>query len=484
MAKKIRKCAYARVSTLAEEQEHSLAFQTHYYKTLIESENNSIFMGIYADTRSGNTARLRKQFTAMIKSARRGEIDYIYTKSISRFARNLVDTLKIVRELRGIGVGVLFEKEGIDTLDSSGDFMLSIYATVAESEIDSMGENVKWSARSRYKKGSVEINSNLYGYTLKEGKLVPVPYEARIVKDIFNRYINGEGLERIAKHLNSIGVAKKVSNGLWTSTDIGRMLDNEKYIGDALLQKTYKVGQKTIKNNGELPQYYVENSHDAIVDREVFDKAQKIREKRKASALKKRTPYPLSPFSSKIKCKECGKGYMRRKNNRNTPYEKWIWSCQTYVKQGRKYCSAHTIREKDLKEIFLSAYNQAASYKSPDSQETNLTESIATLLSQERELVALKVKGYITREAFEEQHKELLSQIKEMESALLLESRIAGGAKHEIVEEYDDTLVGSLDKAEIKGYTITFIFKNGASIKKKFNNNTNRKQTWQNKQGG
>lgn len=158
MAKKIRKCAYARVSTLAEEQEHSLAFQTHYYKTLIESENNSIFMGIYADTRSGNTARLRKQFTAMIKSARRGEIDYIYTKSISRFARNLVDTLKIVRELRGIGVGVLFEKEGIDTLDPSGDFMLSIYATIAESEIDSMGENVKWSARSRYRQGSVEIN--------------------------------------------------------------------------------------------------------------------------------------------------------------------------------------------------------------------------------------------------------------------------------------------------------------------------------------
>lgn len=362
-----------------------------------------------------------------------------------------------------VGVGVLFEKEGIDTLDSSGDFMLSIYATVAESEIDSMGENVKWSARSRYKKGSVEINSNLYGYTLKEGKLVPVPYEARIVKDIFNRYINGEGLERIAKHLNSIGVAKKVSNGLWTSTDIGRMLDNEKYIGDALLQKTYKVGQKTIKNNGELPQYYVENSHDAIVDREVFDKAQKIREKRKASALKKRTPYPLSPFLSKIKCKECGKGYMRRKNNRNTPYEKWIWSCQTYVKQGRKYCSAHTIREKDLKEIFLSAYNQAASYKSPDSQETNLTESIATLLSQEksREIMKELDELFIERDELAELHNTgILSQARRK-----IIAEILGSEKYQT--EFDRDIFSNLVEG-LRVYdreNIVFIFKDGAEVK-------------------
>ena len=227
MRKKIRKCAYARVSTNHEEQESSLAFQTQYYKALIESEKDSEFVGIYADTKSGKTARLRKQFKAMIQAAKREEIDYIITKSISRFARNLVETLKIIRELREIGVGVYFEKENIDTLDYKSDFIISIYSLVAESELKSMGDQVKWAARKRFKNGSVELSPSIYGYTLKDGKLVPVPNEAAIVKEIFEKYAAGMGADSIAKSLNDRGFRTKLTQNLWRSNTILQILDNE-----------------------------------------------------------------------------------------------------------------------------------------------------------------------------------------------------------------------------------------------------------------
>lgn len=479
--KKIRKCGYARVSTIAEEQEHSLSFQTHYYKTLIESERDSEFVGIYADTRSGKTSALRKQFNAMLKAARRGEIDYIYTKSIARFARNLVQTLEIVRDLRSINVGIIFEKEGIDTLDASSDFLLSIYASVAESELVSMGDNVRWATRKRYENGSVELVS-IYGYIYKDRQLIIEPAEAAVVREIFERYANGDGQCKISRSLNERGIPKKGGSGLWSSADIRRILGNEKYAGDALLQKSYKQNFKPIKNNGEVPQYFVENNHEPIVARELYERVQKIHKQRSSAATKGRKPYPLSPFSSKIKCKECGKGYMRRKNNRNTPYEKWIWSCQTYIKSGRKYCSGHNIREKDLQALFLSAYNKAAGYENKDDPTVSLSDSIKILLGQERELVALKVKGYITREAHEQQHGELLKQIKETEAALLLATRQSGKKKYNTTEEYEDSLVGALEIAEINGFKITFKFKNGAEITRTFNNDTDRKQTWLTKQ--
>jgi DNA invertase Pin-like site-specific DNA recombinase len=478
--KKIRKCGYARVSTKAEEQEHSLSFQTHYYKTLIESERDSEFVGIYADTRSGKTSRLRKQFNTMIKAVRRGEIDYIYTKSIARFARNLVQTLEIVREFRSLGVGIVFEKEGIDTLDSGSDFILSIYATVAEGELTSMGDNVKWAARKRFAEGSVEL-SHIYGYEIKDGMLVLIPDEAAVVREIFERYASGEGQNAIARHLNRVGAKRKFSTELWKSRQVSIILKNEKYMGCAITQKTYKEGDKAKVNYGELAQYFIENNHESIVSRELWEAVQE--RLRQMTAVNKRTPYSLSPFSSKIKCKECGKGYLRRKNNRNTPYEKWIWSCQTYTMHGRQYCGGHNIRENDLLELFLSAYNEAAKYENQDDPTVILTDGIKALLQQERELVSLKVYGYITREAYEEQHGVLLKQIKDTEAALLLATRRSGNRKLETAAEYEDGLVGALEVAEIDGFTITFKFKNGADIRRTFNNDTDRKATWNRKLG-
>ena len=479
MAEKIRTCAYARVSTLSDEQDHSLAAQTKYYKELIENDPNAVFVGIYADKKSGKDVRNRPRFTEMIKAAKRGEIDRIITKSISRFARNILETLRVIRELREIGVGVTFEKENIDSLDVKSDFILSIYSIVAESELTSMSEQVKWAARKRFKQGSVELNSNIYGYTLKDGQLVPVPEEAEVVKYIFKQYCSGVGIERIAKNLNENGVKLKKSNGLWRPYYITRMLRNEKYIGDALLQKRVSVNFKLVKNNGVAPQYYVENNHQPIISRDLFEKAQRILNERKRKGKAKE----LSPFSSKIICLACGKTYTRRKNNRNTPYEKWIWSCRTYVRHGRKCCGAHSIKEKDLKELFVSAYNEATNYKSNSGDLSVLEERLKALLAQERELFALKAKGYISSENFDAEHKTILNKIKETENEYAEKTRDSIKLSNTKAETYEDRLVADLSVAEIDGYNICFKFKNGAKVMRQFTNEVDRRETWRKKLG-
>jgi len=256
-------------------------------------------------------------------------------------------------------------------------------------------------------------------------------------------------------------------------------MENEKHKGDALLQKTYQEGFKKKKNYGEVPQYYVENNHEPIVSRELFDTVQALREKRRAAI--KQSPIKLSPFSGKIKCTECGRGYMHRKNNRNTPYEKWIWSCCTYIHSGRQYCGGKNIREEDLKAIFLGAYNEAAQFVNREAPAVNLSDCLKALLAQERDLIGIKARGYITREAFAEQHSELLRQIKETESVFIKEAQRSDSKKYDAAREYDDGLVANLEVAEIDGYTITFNFRNGAKVKRGFNNDTNRKETWERK---
>jgi hypothetical protein len=290
---------------------------------------------------------------------------------------------------------------------------------------------------------------------------------------MFERYANGEGCNKIANALNGRGIKRKISQSLWGGNCVRRILANEKYAGDALLQKTYHEGFKVIKNNGEVPQYYVENNHEAIVQRALFEKVQALMEQRKKTAMG--SPIKLSPFSGKIKCMDCGKGYMHRKNNRNTPYEKWIWSCYTYIQQGRKYCGGQNIREKDFKEMFLSAYNEAAKFQ--PHKVKNLDEAIKDLLTQERELVALKVRNYVKPEDYEKQHDELLQQIKETEEELSRQTQRLGGIQ-EYAAEYSDRLAISLEVAEVSGFTILFRFKNGAEIKRIFNNNTDRRITW------
>lgn len=450
--------------------------QLNYYKEYIENKPGWTFAGVYTDRKSGKAARSRKGFKEMICMATSGGTDLIITKSISRFARNLLETLNIIRKLRELGIGVYFEKEDIDSLDSKSDLLLSLYATVAESELTSMGENVRWAARKRYKAGSVEQPNTLYGYTFNENnKLIPLPQEAETVKLIFKLYLSGKGTNTIAKQINEKGIKRKLTNEVWRSSDISRLLKNEKYAGDALLQKEYYINLKRHKNNGEIPQYYVENDHEAIVSREDYLKVQQIIMK-KTAKHKSYNSYGLSPFSGKIRCSECNKNYLHRKNNRNTTYEKWIWSCQTYIQRGRNYCKGYNIREKDLFKHFLSAYNEAISYEDTESELGILNDSLKDLLAQERELIALKAKGYISKLSFGEEHSKLLEHIKTIESEYAVKARRINGKMERIpADAYSDKLVNSLESAIIEGYKITFKFKNGAAVSRIFNNDRKRR---------
>ena len=278
---KKRVAAYARVSTLHEEQESSYDAQVEYYTKHIQSNPNWEFVGIYADNGiSGTSTKRREGFNRMVEDAKAGKMDMILTKSISRFARNTVDTLKAVRELRILGCEVVFEKENLSSFSPQGDTVLTIMANLAEEESRSLSESVKWGKRRRMQAGKAFIP---YQYFLRyrkgeDGKPEIVPEEAEIVREIFQMSLNGASVREIADELTARGIPTAKKCKKWHSSTISKMLRNEKYKGDALCQKGYTVDfltKKRKKNNGELRQYYIKNSHPAIIDEETFDKVQK-----------------------------------------------------------------------------------------------------------------------------------------------------------------------------------------------------------------
>ena len=284
---KKRVAAYARVSTLHEEQESSYDAQVEYYAKYIQSNPNWEYVGIYADNGiSGTSTRRREGFNRMVEDAKTGKIDMILTKSISRFARNTVDTLKAVRELRIIGCEVVFEKENLSSFSPQGDTVLTIMANLAEEESRSLSESVKWGKRRRMQAGRVCIPYRYFmGYRKgADGKPEIVPEEAEIVREIFQMSLNGASAREIANELTERGIPTVKKCKKWNSTTISRMLRNEKYKGDALCQKAYTVDfltKKRKKNEGELRQYYIKNSHPAIIDEETFDKVQKELDRRR-----------------------------------------------------------------------------------------------------------------------------------------------------------------------------------------------------------
>ena len=284
---KKRVAAYARVSTLHEEQESSYDAQVEYYTKYIQSNPNWEFVGIYADNGiSGTSTKRREGFNLMVEDAKAGKMDMILTKSISRFARNTVDTLKAVRELRIIGCEVVFEKENLSSFSPQGDTVLTIMANLAEEESRSLSESVKWGKRRRMQAGKVCIPYQYFlGYRKgADGKPEIVPEEAEIVRKIFQMSLNGASTREIANELTARGIPTPGKRKKWNSTTISRMLRNEKYKGDALCQKAYTVDfltKKRKKNEGELRQYYIKNSHPAIIDEGTFDKVQKELDRRR-----------------------------------------------------------------------------------------------------------------------------------------------------------------------------------------------------------
>ena len=350
-----RVAAYCRVSTDKEEQENSLENQITYYKNKIESTTNWTLVDIFADFGiSGMNDKNRIEFQRMIEMCNKGKIDLIITKSISRFARNTVDCLTHVRKLKANNIGVIFEKEGINTLDALSETFLTWFSAFAQAESESLSQNVTRGKRMGYKEGKFAFPSLLYGYDRGDGKTpVIIPEQAAIVRKIFHMYLEGNSIGGIRKWLNDNNIETTRGTGEWNKSTVSGILRNEKYKGDVLLQKSYTVDYltKTIaKNKGEVTQYYIENNHEGIVSREVFDMVQDELQRR-ASLYSSKNPSRYSSkyaLSGKVICGECGAKYRRVTWSRDGN-KKIVWRCTERLKNGTKNCkNSPTIFEEDL----------------------------------------------------------------------------------------------------------------------------------------
>lgn len=283
---KLRVAAYCRISTNHGEQESSLETQISYYGKLIAGHEDWELVKIYAERASGTQLKKRPEFMQMIKACKQGKIDLILTKSISRFGRNMLDTLRTLYELFNLGVKIYFEKENLNNFDKEMRTMMGIYAGFAQEESKNMSDNIKWGIRERMREGKVCLNCTRFlGYDKDEnGRLVVVESEAVIVRIIFELYLKGFGVRRIKKFLEENGIKTVTGKDVWSTSTIDRILSNEKYVGDVLMQKSFTedfLTGKRSKNEGELSMYFIENDHEAIIEREIFEAVQKRKTKQK-----------------------------------------------------------------------------------------------------------------------------------------------------------------------------------------------------------
>ena len=339
-----RVAAYARVSSGKDEMLHSLSAQISYYSELIQSHPGWLYCGVFSDEAYTGTKDNRTGFQNLISECRSGNIDLIITKSISRFARNTVTLLETVRELKLLGIDVFFEEQNIHTLSGDGELMMTILASYAQAESLSASENQKWRIRKAFENGEIVNLRFLFGYRINGAKIEIDPAQADIVREVFERAVNGESFTAIAKDLNNRNITRCLG-GKWNSQRIRDLLSNEKYLGNALLQKKYRnnhLEKKLIHNDGQLPKYYAEGTHDAIIDEELFAKAQGILTDlaKRRDTLKKPK---LSAFSGMIVCDNCGAKYKR-----TTSKGKHAWQCKTFLTQGKTFCPSRQIPEEEL----------------------------------------------------------------------------------------------------------------------------------------
>lgn len=276
---KIRVAAYCRVSSSSDDQLNSYAVQVTYYTHKFESSDTEILTDLYADEGITGTCDMKRvEFQRMIADCRRGKIDRIYTKSISRFARNTRDCLKYVRELKSLGITICFEKENIDTAKVTDEMMISIMGGLAQEESLSISENMKWSLRRQMANGTIKQTSAPYGYDLADGQLIVNPEQAETIRKIYSMFLSGMGYRIIMQELNKDGIPKNNKGEMWTINAIAYILKNERYIGDSLWQKNYNEGipVKRFKNYGQYTKYYISDTHEPIIDRSTFETAQKL----------------------------------------------------------------------------------------------------------------------------------------------------------------------------------------------------------------
>ena len=330
-----RVAAYARVSNGKDAMLHSLSAQISYYNGLIQNHGGWEFCGVYTDEAKSGTRDNRENFVRLINDCRAGRIDMIITKSISRFARNTVTLLKTVRELKAMGIDVYFEEQNIHTISAEGELMLTILASYAQEESLSASENQKWRIRKCFQKGQIVNVRCLYGYDTVNEKLIPNPEQAEIVKEIFDRVIAGESYGSITRDLNRRKI-KTPYGKEWRNNRIARIVNNEKMMGDALLQKSFinnHIEKKQCINKGELPMYYAEETHEPIVDKDTFVKAKSVVEEKRNKANAGRKQLTFTVFSGLIQCSKCGKNYRRITSNGSCGY-----NCSTYMSKGKAFC--------------------------------------------------------------------------------------------------------------------------------------------------
>lgn len=474
--KAMRVAAYCRVSTLQEQQETSYEAQVNYYTEKIENNPSWKLAGIYADDgKSATSTKNRSNFQAMIEDCMAGKIDMVITKSISRFARNTVDSLMNIRKLKEKNIAVFFEKEGINTLEGSGELLVTILSSQAQEESRNISENCHWGIVRKFESGKVIVNhSKFLGYTKnKDGNLVIIPEEADLVRRIFRLFLEGNSSYKIKRILEADGIPTVTGKTVWQATVIDKMLSNEKYMGDALMQKTYTVDfltKKKVINKSIVPQYYIEDNHEAIIPKELYHRVQEEKARRGAiyrpASKKVDAPSIKGKYSAKyvlsdiMVCAECGQPY-RRQVWSKYGVKKAVWRCDNRLKHGSKRCKhSPTLKEDSLHEAIMTAINNVVedqgefvqafrenviriigSY-SAQAEPTEYDEQIEQLQQKMMKLIEDSAKTECADDTFDKEYRIIADEIKELrkKKAKVLQER-------HLAESYEQRL------QEMSGYT-------------------------------
>ena len=409
-------CAYCRVSTNIPHQKGSYESQLEYYENMIRSKAGWKFVGIYADYgKSGTKEKGRTDFMRMLEDCEAGEIDIICTKSISRFARNTVECIQVVRKLKEMHIDVYFEKERIHTLSEKSELLLSIYSSVAQAESESISSNQKWSIQKRFLNGTYILPNPAYGYYTNENGLLELDQKrAAVVRFIFDEYLEGNGVWRIAKSLNEQKIPTKTGKAAWLGRAIYIILKNSIYTGDLLLQKTYSEDTVPFvrrKNHGEYRQVLIENDHEPIVTHEEYEIVQRMLKQKsnRTNENQEEQPEEISEFKGKVICGICGSSYNRQVKKGRTGKNNVTWSCARRI-QTKDLCENDIIKESQLEQSFITMWNKLSNH---------CDEILVPLMNELEQLQATPI--------IQKQIERLEKQIQEQKKQREILSRLASG---------------------------------------------------------
>ncbi|HAT4314026.1 TPA: recombinase family protein [Clostridium perfringens] len=532
----LRVAAYCRVSTDSDDQINSYNSQVSYYTDLIRKNNEWDFVDIYADEGiTGTQISKRTNFQRLINDCMNGEIDMVITKSISRFARNTLDTLKYVRMLKEKNIAVYFEDEKINTLTMDGELLLVVLSSVAQQEVENISANVKKGLKMKMSRGELVGFQGCLGYDYNvDDKSISINREeAEIVRYIFNRYIEGAGGRLIGNELEQLGYKTKRGSSTWHESTILGIIKNEKYKGDVLLGKTFTldpISKRRLENYGEEDQFYLREHHEPIVSEEIFDKAQAIRLKRsiprgshEVEGFKRQKYSRKYAFSCMLECAFCGGTLTRRSWHSGTNHSKVVWQCVVSTKRGKKYCEhSKGIPEKVIEDAFVESYKKLCGNNKEVLEEflmrlsNTLNESnvekefleiekqIDVLDKKRKKLIDMRLEEIIDKESYEEKYDDLTVEIKKLskkkqtlKASLINENTIKARLKefrktlerNEVLEKFDryvfesivdKVIVGTTNEdGKVDPYKITFVYKTGFDDKQdgnKFKNNKTLKE--------